>query len=53
MAPGQVEHFGENTPLQRPGQPAELAPAYVLLASDESSYISGAMIPVTGGRAML
>jgi NAD(P)-dependent dehydrogenase (short-subunit alcohol dehydrogenase family) len=53
MAPGQVEHFGENTPLKRPGQPAELAPVYVLLASDEGSYISGAMIPVTGGRPML
>ena len=53
MAPGQVEHFGENTPLKRPGQPAELAPVYVLLASDEASYISGAMIPVTGGRPML
>src|SRR6201987_108292 len=53
MAPEKVEHFGENTPLKRPGQPAELAPAYVLLASDDSSYISGAMIPVTGGRPML
>jgi NAD(P)-dependent dehydrogenase (short-subunit alcohol dehydrogenase family) len=53
MAPDKVEHFGENTPLGRPGQPAELAPAYVLLASDDGSYISGAMIPVTGGRPML
>jgi NAD(P)-dependent dehydrogenase (short-subunit alcohol dehydrogenase family) len=53
MAPDSVEHFGENTPLKRPGQPAELAPAYVLLASDDGSYISGAMIPVTGGRPML
>jgi NAD(P)-dependent dehydrogenase (short-subunit alcohol dehydrogenase family) len=53
MAPDKVEHFGENTPLRRPGQTAELAPAYVLLASDDGSYISGAMIPVTGGRAML
>jgi NAD(P)-dependent dehydrogenase (short-subunit alcohol dehydrogenase family) len=53
MAPEKVEHFGENTPLRRPGQPAELAPAYVLLASDDGSYISGAMIPVTGGRPML
>jgi hypothetical protein len=53
MAPDKVEHFGENTPLKRPGQPAELAPAYVLLASDDGSYMSGAMIPVTGGRPML
>jgi len=53
MAPEKVEHFGENTPLKRPGQPAELAPAYVLLASNDGSYISGAMIPVTGGRPML
>jgi NAD(P)-dependent dehydrogenase (short-subunit alcohol dehydrogenase family) len=53
MAPDKVEHFGENTPLGRPGQPAELAPAYVLLASDDGSYMSGAMIPVTGGRLML
>jgi len=53
MAPEKVEHFGENTPLKRPGQPAELAPAYVLLASDDGSYMSGAMIPVTGGRPML
>ncbi|MBV8458772.1 MAG: glucose 1-dehydrogenase [Acetobacteraceae bacterium] len=53
MAPDKVEHFGENTPLGRPGQPAELAPAYVLLASDEASYITGALLPVTGGRPML
>lgn len=42
--------FGENTPLGRPGQPAEIAPAFVFLASEESSYISGATIPATGGR---
>jgi NAD(P)-dependent dehydrogenase (short-subunit alcohol dehydrogenase family) len=53
MPPDAVAHFGENTPLKRPGQPAELAPVYVLLASDEGSYISGAMVPVTGGRPML
>jgi NAD(P)-dependent dehydrogenase (short-subunit alcohol dehydrogenase family) len=53
MAEGSVEHFGENTPLGRAGQPAELAPVYVLLASDDGSYISGGMIPVTGGRPML
>ena len=48
-----VKSFGENTPLGRVGQPAELAPAYVLLASDEGSYIAGARIAVTGGRPML
>lgn len=48
-----VSDFGKNTPLGRAGQPAELAPAYVLLASDESSYMSGGIIPVTGGRPML
>ncbi|MFC3127156.1 glucose 1-dehydrogenase [Pseudoroseomonas globiformis] len=48
-----VESFGENTPLGRAGQPAELAPPYVMLASDEASYITGALIPVTGGRPML
>ncbi|HYF07324.1 MAG TPA: SDR family oxidoreductase, partial [Acetobacteraceae bacterium] len=50
---GDVADFGKNTPLGRAGQPAELAPAYVLLASDEASYITGAVIPVTGGRLML
>jgi NAD(P)-dependent dehydrogenase (short-subunit alcohol dehydrogenase family) len=49
----KVEHFGENTPLGRAGQPKELAPVYVLLASDEASYISGARVAVTGGRPML
>jgi NAD(P)-dependent dehydrogenase (short-subunit alcohol dehydrogenase family) len=53
MPAEHVEKFGANTPLGRPGQPAELAPAYVMLASHESSYITGALIPVTGGRPML
>lgn len=53
MPEEKVESFGENVPLGRPGQPAELAPAYVLLASPESSYMTGALIPVTGGRPML
>lgn len=44
------ENFGKDTPMGRPGQPVEVAPAYVFLASDEASYISGATIPVTGGR---
>jgi NAD(P)-dependent dehydrogenase (short-subunit alcohol dehydrogenase family) len=45
----KVSEFGAQTPMKRAGQPAELAPVYVLLASQESSYISGATIPVTGG----
>jgi NAD(P)-dependent dehydrogenase (short-subunit alcohol dehydrogenase family) len=53
MPPEQVEEFGRNTPLGRPGEPAEVAPAYVLLASDEASFISGALIPVTGGKPIL
>lgn len=44
------ENFGADTPMGRPGQPVEVAPAYVFLASKEASYISGATIPVTGGR---
>lgn len=43
-------NFGKDTPMGRPGQPVEVAPAYVFLASDEASYIAGATIPVTGGR---
>ena len=53
MPPAKVASFGENTPLGRAGQPAELAPVYVLLASDEASYISGARVAVTGGRPIL
>ena len=45
----KIEHFGEQAPMKRPGQPAELAPAYVFLASQESSYITGETIAVTGG----
>jgi len=53
MPPEKVEKFGSNTPLGRPGQPVELAPVYVLLASDEASYVSGARVAVTGGRPIL
>ncbi|WP_265518671.1 SDR family oxidoreductase [Nitratireductor luteus] len=49
----RVENFGKNTPMGRPGQPAELAATYVLLASSEASYTTGALIEVTGGRPML
>ena len=53
MPPEQVEGFGDDTPLGRPGQPAELAPVYVLLASDEASYMTGAAVAVTGGRPVI
>ena len=42
--------FGQDTPLGRAGQPAELAGAYVYLASEDASYTSGAVLPVTGGK---
>ena len=53
MPEEKVEKFGSDTPLGRAGQPAECAPVYVLLASDEGSYISGARVAVTGGRPIL
>jgi len=49
MPQEEVENFGKNVPLQRAAQPAELAPAYVLLASNDSSYLTGSTIQVTGG----
>jgi len=48
-----VSKFGSNVPMKRPGQPAELATAFVMLADPLSSYISGATIAVTGGRPFL
>jgi NAD(P)-dependent dehydrogenase (short-subunit alcohol dehydrogenase family) len=48
----KIVHFGQDTPLGRPGQPAELAGAYVFLASQEASYISGEVIGVTGGTTL-
>lgn len=53
MPADKVESFGQDTPLGRPGQPVELVGAYVLLASDEGSYMSGARVAVTGGRPIL
>lgn len=49
MPEDQVKEFGKQTPLGRAGQPAELAPAFVLLASEESSYMVGSTVQVTGG----
>lgn len=48
-----VENFGKNVPMKRPGQPGELATAYVMLADPLSSYVSGATIAVTGGKPIL
>jgi NAD(P)-dependent dehydrogenase (short-subunit alcohol dehydrogenase family) len=53
MPADQVKEFGQQVPLKRPGQPAEVAPVYVLLASDEGSYVSGARVAVTGGQPIL
>ena len=52
MPAEHVEQFGQNTPTGRAGQPAELAPIYVFLASPESSYITGEVIGATGGRPL-
>lgn len=46
----EVENFGHEVALERPGQPEELAPAYVLLASKDGSFMTGSMIHVTGGK---
>lgn len=46
----EVENFGHEVALERPGQPEELAPAYVLLASDDGSFMTGSLVEVTGGR---
>ena len=53
MPQDKVKSFGEKTPLGRPGQPAEIAPAYIFLASNAASFISGAILPVTGGLPIL
>ena len=51
--PSTSQRFGSSSALGRPGQPAEVAPVYVMLASDEASYVSGARIAVTGGKPIL
>lgn len=46
----KVASFGANTPMKRPGQPEEVAPSYVFLASDDASYMNGQMLHVNGGK---
>ena len=53
MPSDKVQHFGEQYPIGRPAQPCELAPVYVMLASAESSYVSGATVAVTGGKPII
>jgi NAD(P)-dependent dehydrogenase (short-subunit alcohol dehydrogenase family) len=53
MTQEEIHNFGAQTPLGRPGQPVEVAPIYVLLASDEASYITGQRYGVTGGKPIL
>ncbi|HRI65575.1 MAG TPA: glucose 1-dehydrogenase [Polyangium sp.] len=48
----KVKHFGENSPMERPAQPVELAPAFVFLASEESRYVNGEILGVTGGELL-
>ena len=52
MEPDKVEQFGEQVPIGRAGQPAELAPAFVFFASQESSYVTGEVLGVTGGKLL-
>ncbi len=53
MSEDRYRSFGKQTPMQRPGQPKELAPVYVMLASPDASYVSGATIAVTGGKPII
>ncbi|KAB1087751.1 SDR family oxidoreductase [Neorhizobium galegae] len=53
MTEDRVKEFGRQVPMKRPGQPAELATAYVMLADPLSSYVSGTTIAVTGGKPIL
>ncbi len=52
FAQEKVSKFGANSPMERPAQPAELAPAFVFLACDESRYVSGEVLGVTGGKPL-
>jgi NAD(P)-dependent dehydrogenase (short-subunit alcohol dehydrogenase family) len=48
----KVEQFGKTNPMGRPAQPAELAPPYVFLATQESSYVNGSVVDMTGGEML-
>ena len=48
----KIKEFGQKDPMARPAQPAELAPAYVFLATDESRFVNGEVLGVTGGRPL-
>lgn len=48
----KIKEFGKQTPMERAGQPSELGPAYVFLASDDASYITGQIIHVNGGEVV-
>lgn len=48
----EVEQFGKNVPLERPGQPCEVAPCYVFLASEDASYFTGQVLHPNGGKSM-
>lgn len=52
FGPEKIEEFGKTNPMERPAQPKELAPAYVFLACEESRFVTGEVIGVTGGRRL-
>jgi NAD(P)-dependent dehydrogenase (short-subunit alcohol dehydrogenase family) len=52
FGPEEVSEFGASSPMERPAQPAELAPAFVFLASDEARYVNGEVLGVTGGQLL-
>jgi NAD(P)-dependent dehydrogenase (short-subunit alcohol dehydrogenase family) len=53
MGEEKVKNFGKNYPMKRPAQPRECAPVYVMLASPEASYVSGATVAITGGKPFI
>ena len=52
MPDEKVKHFGEQNQMKRPAQPAELAPAYVFLATQDSRYMTGSVLDLTGGEML-